>query len=204
MRKQFSRIAGYFNLSEINNLEDLKKQYYRLAKQFHPDAGGDVKTMQKINSEFDALQQKLANGQNLSQEEKDLESKINEVFREVIDSIIRFPNLAIEIIGNWIWVSGNTYPVRADLKAAGFLFASKKKMWFWRPDEYKARNTRGEMSIDEIRAKYGSEKVNRNYSSRYLNGISGLTQKLAHLQVLLRQRERISGIGSIHNNNCLG
>jgi hypothetical protein len=35
-----------------------------------------------------------------------------------------------------------------------------KNMWYFRPENQKKRFFRGSSSIDEIRAKYGSEKVN--------------------------------------------
>lgn len=38
----------------INNLEELKREYKRLAMQHHPDRGGDTATMQAINAEYDA------------------------------------------------------------------------------------------------------------------------------------------------------
>ena len=33
-------------------LEELKKQYKRLAMQHHPDIGGNVRDMQEINAEY--------------------------------------------------------------------------------------------------------------------------------------------------------
>ena len=35
-------------------LDDLKREYRRLAMLHHPDVGGDTATMQAINAEFDA------------------------------------------------------------------------------------------------------------------------------------------------------
>lgn len=38
----------------ISNLDDLKREYKRLALANHPDRGGDTATMQAINAEYDA------------------------------------------------------------------------------------------------------------------------------------------------------
>lgn len=39
----------------VSSFEELKKQYKVLLKKNHPDNGGDVKIMQEINAEYDAL-----------------------------------------------------------------------------------------------------------------------------------------------------
>ena len=38
----------------ISNLDDLKREYKRLALANHPDRGGDTAVMQEINAEYDA------------------------------------------------------------------------------------------------------------------------------------------------------
>ena len=42
-------------------LEELKKQYKKLAVQHHPDLGGNTQEMQEINAEYDVLFEKLKN-----------------------------------------------------------------------------------------------------------------------------------------------
>lgn len=39
----------------IKNFEDLKSQYRKLAFIHHPDVGGDIEAMKKVNSEYDGL-----------------------------------------------------------------------------------------------------------------------------------------------------
>ena len=39
----------------IRTLDDLKKEFRRLAMLHHPDRGGDTATMQAINAEFEML-----------------------------------------------------------------------------------------------------------------------------------------------------
>ncbi|HZH97186.1 MAG TPA: hypothetical protein VEY06_14940, partial [Flavisolibacter sp.] len=74
-----------------------------------------------------------------------------------IEKIIYLPGIVIEVVGNWIWVTGNTRPLKEVLKAAHFYFAPKKCAWYFRTEEYKRRSWG--KSLEEIRQRYGSEKV---------------------------------------------
>lgn len=91
-------------------LEDLKQQYKRLAMAHHPDRGGNTKDMQEINGEYDQLFQQLknihkaANGTTYTTAGQSSEKAAD--FREIIDILIRFTGLNIEICGSWLWISG--------------------------------------------------------------------------------------------------
>lgn len=152
---------------ECNTLEEVKATYKKLAKQYHPDLGGDTVTMQEINKEYAFASAKAIKGANLSEEETENQILSSEAYRKAIEQIIHLDGVIIELVGYWIWVTGNTYPVRTILKAAGFFFASKKSAWYFRTAEYKASKG-GKKSLDEIRDKYGSEvlkddKPKRNF-----------------------------------------
>lgn len=101
---------------------------------------------------------KLIKGENLSAEQAENELKLSEEYRRVIEAISGLPGIIIELVGNWIWVTGNTYPVKDKLKAAGLLFAPKKVAWYYRAEEFKTRGRK--MPLDDIRRKYGSESIN--------------------------------------------
>ena len=154
----------YFN--GCNTIDEVKKLYKRLAMENHPDRGGDTATMQAINTEYAFACAKLANGAGLSADEADAEIRLSEEYRQVIEKIITLPGIVIEIVGNWIWVTGNTRPVKDTLKDAGFYFASKKAAWYYRNEAFK---TRGKGApLEEIRAKYGSEKINSKQKDKVL------------------------------------
>jgi len=151
---------------DCTTIEEVKATYKTLAKQHHPDCGGDTATMQAINTEYAFACAKILKGENLSAEDTDEQIRLSEEYRKVIEQIINLPGIIIEVVGHWIWVTGSTYPLRAQLKAAGLFFAPKKVAWYYRAEEYKTKG--GKKTLDEIREKYGSEKINARYQSRVL------------------------------------
>ncbi len=152
---------------DCKTIEEVKAIYKKLAKQYHPDCGGDTATMQAINTEYAFACAKILKGENLTAEETDEQIRLSEEYRQVIEQIINLPGIIIEVVGNWIWVTGQTFPVKKQLKEAGLFFASKKVAWYYRAEEYKTKG--GKKTLDEIREKYGSEKINVKHRSRVLN-----------------------------------
>ncbi|HVX01514.1 MAG TPA: hypothetical protein VHA52_13915 [Candidatus Babeliaceae bacterium] len=154
----------YFN--NCKTLDEIKALYKQLAKQYHPDCGGDTATMQAINTEYAYASARSIKGENLSNEETDEKIKLSEEYRAVLEQLISLPNIIIELVGNWIWVTGNTFPVKDRLKSAGLFFASKKVAWYYRAEEYKTKG--GKKTLEEIRRKYGSEKIQSDSKSKEL------------------------------------
>lgn len=160
----------YFN--NCNTLEEVKHLYKQLAKQFHPDKGGDTATMQAINSEYAFACAKILKGENLSSDEMNEQIELSEKYRQAIEQVINLPNITVEVVGNWIWVTGNTKPHCSKTRGgtgilhdAGFKWANKKEepsAWFFRTEEYKTRG--GKKSLDEIRNKYGSSTIKGTYA----------------------------------------
>src|ERR1035437_5730584 len=98
------------------SIEDVKAMYKQLAKENHPDCGGDTATMQAINSEYAYACAKLLKGENLSSEETDEGIRLSEEYRAVIEQLMPLAGILIEVVGNWIWVTGDTKPVKQQLK----------------------------------------------------------------------------------------
>lgn len=141
----------------VTTIEELRKRYRELLKQFHPDNGGDEETMKAINIEYDKLFDVL-NKESKSDDQTDTydQDAENQAFKEILNQIIGY-KMEIELIGRWIWCF-NCFAYKDRLKELGFKFAPKKKAWTWHYGEY-SRYHKGEIPIDDIRAKYGSQKV---------------------------------------------
>ena len=154
----------FFN--ECKTIDEVKARYKTLAKEHHPDCGGDTVTMQQINAEYAFACAKILRGENLSEHDTDEQIRMSEEYRQVIELLINLPGIIIELVGNWIWCTGDTKPVKQQLKDAGLFYACKKVAWYYRAEEYKTKG--GKKSLDEIRAKYGSETVNTHCRKKVL------------------------------------
>lgn len=151
----------------VETLEELRKQYKELLKKHHPDNGGDVAKMQEINSEYDKLFKLLKDKHEHNAKHTDNKSDYNnmkydfsedEKLRNILNKIIHFEDITIEIIGNWVWIGGNTYQYRKDLKEFGFKFAGQKKMWYWHSEAFQ-KKSRKSLSMNDIRNYYGSTEI---------------------------------------------
>ncbi len=147
--------------AQCGNLDEVKATYKKLAKEHHPDLGGDTALMQEINKAYAFASAKVIKGENLSAEDTEREILQSEAYREALEKIIHLKGITIELVGYWIWVTGETREHKDELKKAGFYYASKKIAWYFRTGEYKAKKG-GLKSLDEIRVKYGTELISDN------------------------------------------
>lgn len=138
-----------------DSFDSLKTKYKELVKKYHPDLGcNDLDAMKEINSEYDFL---LAN---LSQlHDKTVDTDLEQEFKDIILELSKL-DLVIEICGSWLWLHGDTKPMKEELKELGCYWAGKKKLWYWRPKDQKRRRS-GNFTMSEIRAKYGSQVVSK-------------------------------------------
>ena len=163
-------MAKYF--INVNTLSELRKQYKELLKKYHPDNGGSEEITKAVNAEYDKLfkvlkarhESNLADcNQNTADNAKsDYNANMydwenDKALRDILQRVINY--CGIEIAGQWIWLSGNTYAYRKDLKDIGFKWASQKKQWYWHSEAFRKRSHRT-LSMEDIRSYYGSTRVN--------------------------------------------
>lgn len=140
-------------------LEELKAEYKRLAMLHHPDRGGDLEIMKAVNAEYDEAF-KLLKDTHKAHDGKTYTKQTTEApeeYKNIIDQLIKMRGVVIEIIGCFIWLSGNTKEYKDQIKALGFRWSHNKSMWYKSPAGYK-RHGKKDYSINDIRGMYGSEK----------------------------------------------
>lgn len=121
-------------LKEAKNLQELKSLYFKLAKKYHPDVnGGNLEIMKIINNEYDYLKTVLKNAKDTRKAEHE-NSESLEGFKEIINILIRFPKITIEIVGSWVWISGcGTFAIKEDIlyKKLNCRYSKAQKKFYW-------------------------------------------------------------------------
>lgn len=155
-------------IKNVTTLEELKKAYKKLALRCHPDCGGTDEAMAELNNEYDELFEKFKNthknkdGEYYEKETQETASEWKDTINKLL--ALHMQNVLIEVVGSFLWVSGETKPYKDDLKEIGMKWARKKQCWYLSPKGYK-RFGKKEYKMDEIRSMYGSRRVkqrNRN------------------------------------------
>lgn len=150
-------IKSYFE--GITTAEELKKAFHTLVKKLHPDNGGDVEEFKAMKAEYERLSHsniwnthKTADGKTYTKEN----STTPEQFADIIEKLRTLDNITIEILGSWIWVTGNTKYYKEVLKDLHFFFSSKKSAWYFNGED-KKRRTRSNYSYSELQNRWGVE-----------------------------------------------
>jgi len=153
----------------IKTLEELKATYRKFAMINHPDVGGDTATMQAINNEYDIVFE-IVKSFHVNKDGETYTKATNETpeqFRETINALLRLrmPDVTIEIIGCFLWVSGATKPFKDDIKALGFRWATNKSSWYIAPENYRKHNGK-QYTMSDIRGMFGSSDIANEYEAQ--------------------------------------
>jgi hypothetical protein len=160
----------------FTSVNEIKKEWRRLCFLHHPDVGGDTATMQQVNRQYhEALSR--ANGQTAAggdgkdhtyyynqEREQAVMDKVDELLQK------KLAGIEILLVGTWVWVTGDTRPVKDSLKEAGLSWHSKRGMWYWHTPQYKWTYN-AKATFSDICETYGVERMQ---GSRQAQGVPQL------------------------------
>lgn len=122
-------VFNYFTPTP-NTLEELKKHYRKLVFMHHPDKNGDAEKMKAVNNEYDKLFKILKDVHQTKDGEtytaKQTSTETADQFKDLINELMKMDDIEIEIIGCFVWVTGNTRTYKDKLKELKFQWHSKK------------------------------------------------------------------------------
>ncbi len=145
-------IKNYF--SELSTVEEIKAHYRQLAKQHHPDLGGDPETMKELNRQYhEAL--KACDGQKSDGHSYRYKQDVENELMAKLQELLKLRSLDIALIGYWIWVIGDTKKNKEALKSVGLKWHSKRKCWYYKPKDWKRSYHNNKANLSELASKYG-------------------------------------------------
>ena len=145
-------------LAAIANPENIKQAFRKACALYHPDRNpAGLEMMKSVNVAYAHLIGTLYDG-SVSPVEGEVNTNFGDELNTAINAVINLEGLIIEVCGSWVWLSGNTRPHKDTFKTAGYFWASKKMMWYFRPADYKSKG-RGSWDMDKIRDSYGYNGV---------------------------------------------
>lgn len=169
MKNQFT----YFN--NCNNLQDVKTIFRQLAKKYHPDLGGNTEIFKIINNEYELAFEYFKNLDNKKEEQtakqENRKAKYNYessiIYKNIIEKLIHYDKINIELIGSWLWITGNTYPLLDLFHELNFKWSKSKKAWYYfegiENDNgyYKSR-----YNLNQLKDKHGCIKIDNDPSPK--------------------------------------
>jgi hypothetical protein len=153
--------------------KDEARTFYRqLARENHPDMGGDLRTMQAINAEYaeycadEALHEARtrqteahSQGKKSAADYHDMNEVCAELRAKLEELLNISPDLIVEVCGMWIWVTGATRAHYQTIKVIeGMRYAYEKQAWYYAAIPSFNRHPR---TLDEIRQMHGSQVFSR-------------------------------------------
>lgn len=149
------------------NVEELKKEYRRLILKHHPDKGGSKEETQLINAAYEDAYRYVEAKENSSDPNGEKSNSSTRATKEdiqkfikIFDKLMKMDGLEIDIVGSWIWLSGNTYNHKEEIKNMNFRYSRKHKKWYYFEDiENSAKTTGSKKTYKQITEEYGLKKV---------------------------------------------
>ena len=153
-------------------IEDVKEEYRRLAKMLHPDNGGDAEAFKAMMQAYTAAYNRFKGVHRKQTDKTTQDAKKGtqdaytssqddysaEQYADIINKVIGLDGIDIEIVGTWIWLSGNTFIHKDAIKAAGFFWSKRHKKWYYNGDTKKSRK-HSNYNFDQVRNVYGSKDI---------------------------------------------
>ncbi|EBR7327618.1 DnaJ domain-containing protein [Serratia sp. JKS296] len=146
-----------FGLTGEVNQAELKKAFKRLAVKYHPDKNPiGAEMMKMVNAAYEFLVNNLEKIKQFQSMNEDDIYNYGEEIESVLKTLVTMEGVIFEVIGNWVWIRGETRNHKDMLKALKCKWAPTKKEWYYRPEEHKSIYNRKTHTIEEIREMYGT------------------------------------------------
>ena len=151
--------------ADCTDVDQARAKFKSLCKIHHPDVGGSAETFREMVREFQAFQKAAWDQGGASKWGAEYKPKadshdLGEKSHAILAEVVRFPDIQTEILGTWIWCSGETRKYKDQFKGLGMRWSKNKSAWFYHEQPYRKRGKRS-FSLDEIRGMHGQTQYDQ-------------------------------------------
>lgn len=142
------------SFANAETLAELKEVYLEASKKYV-----GTKSIAEINNLYGKYFDEVKTW-NKTKDGKKYEKPCSEEGEDFIEQIAvlkTIEGINLEMIGTWLWVTGETKAVRDTLKSVGCRYAPNKQAWYIAPAD--AKRSKKHYSLNELRTMHGSEEV---------------------------------------------
>lgn len=156
----------FFTESDLSSMNALRQAYRKLVLEYHPDKHSEdeadkwTELFKALQLEYDLI---LSNLSRSHFDDAKTTYDREKVLQDMIDRLMKIPEVYVELCGCWLWVSGDTFMQRARLKLLGFKWSKKKARWYWGLTmTAKGKKKAKFKNMDGIYRKYGREVIGQS------------------------------------------
>jgi hypothetical protein len=156
--------VNYFH--DCHTIEEVRARFRDLAREHHPDHGGDTATMQAVNAEYEEALKTAARAAHRAWTagQKDA-PEYPDWLDEILRDLSAIEEADIELVGTWLYVrirhgldAERFRATLARVKGLGLWFSGKHRAWIYNGGRGRKR-LRTRLTLDQIRARYGAQVI---------------------------------------------
>lgn len=156
---------------EGDKLNDVKRAYRLRALEFHPDRNPHgLEMMKLVNAAYDALRSAIGRWTVESFKKQsttmggqkthhyDFGTSMTDELQKIFDKIKHWPQIEVELIGDWMWVFGVPKEAAIKFAAWGFNYSIQRQGYYYIPKAMRGQKWSGRrkdseeyMPFDEVR-----------------------------------------------------
>lgn len=147
----------------LGDIDQVRALFHKLCLKLHPDKGGNRYDFEEMFKEYESILDAVKSG---VYEQAKTTIEYEHDLAVIIDELMKYKEITIDLVGRWIWVTGNTYKYRENLKDLGLKWSNPKKAWYF-----------GGTAKGKIRARY--KNLNELYDKFGRVIVKGFEQETA-------------------------